>query len=312
MLTRKRILAAKIETTIGTAISLANADCGFIVYDPLIQPTASFIGRAQTGFFGPTKGVVGPRTGTLTFRTDLTGDGSGGVPAWASTFLPACGWVNSSGTFSPITAGPTASGGVKTITASVYQDGRIKSLRGCMGTFRIVGSPGDLVQIEWTFMGAFVDPADGAALSPTYPTTPPIRLAAGSISIGGWSPCYSSITIDAGNDVQALPCQTPADGSGIKHYIVADRTTTLTIDPESELVATANADTYNDWLDGNTDTFSLALVSGSDTITFAGPALQRTNIQETSRQGIEADTITAQFNRSSGDDNFTIAFSATP
>lgn len=312
MLQKKRILAAKIETTIGTAIALGNGDCGFVVYDPIIQATPTFNGRSQTGFFGPTKGAVGARTGTLTFKTDLTGDGAGGVPAWGATFLPACGWVNSAGTFSPITAGPTAAGGVKTLTMATYQDGRIKSLRGCMGSWRIVGAPGDLLQMEWTFMGAFADVVDGASLTPTYPTPPPFRLAGGSISIGGWSPCYSSLTIESGNDVQAVPCQTPTDKSGIKHYVVAGRTTTLTFDPESSLVATANADVYGDWLDGETDTFSLVLADDDDTITFTGPALQRTNVQEGVRQGLEVDTVTAQFNRSVGDDNFTIAFSATP
>jgi hypothetical protein len=162
--------------------------------------------------------------------------------------------------------------------------------------------------IEWTFTGVWQGVSDVSILSPTYPTRVPIRAAAGTLSIGSWAPCFSNMEIDAGNSIIARECISAADGSGLHSYMVGNREVTGTMDPEANLVATANANVYGDWLSGEEDTFSLALADAADVITLAGPKLQRTNVQEGDRGGNQIDNVTFQFNRNSGDDEFTITF----
>ncbi len=95
LLKRKRVLAAKIETVIGTAETLAGADAAFNVYNPMIQAAIEMEPREGQGGFGYLSSVPAGRIGTATFRTNLEWDGTATEPAWADTFFPACGWVKS-------------------------------------------------------------------------------------------------------------------------------------------------------------------------------------------------------------------------
>ncbi len=175
LLKRKKVLAAKIETTVGTAESLTAADAAFNVYNPMIQANISMEEREGQGGFGYLPAVPGGYGGTVTFRTMLEWDGSSTEPAWADTFFPACGWVKTIGTYNPTSQEPGAN--VKTLTIAVYEDGVRKTLAGCMGTFVVTLPTGRPGYIDWTFTGVWQAPSDVALISPTYPTVTPLRYA---------------------------------------------------------------------------------------------------------------------------------------
>ena len=81
------------------------------------------------------------------------------------------------------------------------------------------------------------------------------------------------------------------------------------MNPESRLVATY--DVFGKWLAGTEEALSIVLDDGTDVITFSAPKLQRTNVQEGDRSGLQIDDVSFACNPSSGDDEFTIAFSAS-
>src|SRR5690606_13116157 len=119
-------------------------------------------------------------------------------------FLPACGWVENAGVFTPKTAPPGTVAGVKTLTIGTYEDGLFKRLRGCMGNAVFTFIAGQKVMVAFTFTGIWDDPSDVAILTPTYPTTKPPRFANSGFSIGGsggWEPKLEQLTIDLGNEV---------------------------------------------------------------------------------------------------------------
>ena len=120
MLRRKRVLAAKIESTIGTAETLAAADAAMNIYNPIIQATIDMEARQGQGGFGMFSSVPGGRIGVATFRTYLEWDGTVTEPSWADTFLPACGYVKTGQVYTPRTEAPGTN--VKTLTIGVYQD----------------------------------------------------------------------------------------------------------------------------------------------------------------------------------------------
>jgi len=303
LLYRKSVVAAKIEATAGTAETLGNADAAFNVFNAVIQPEAEFETRERQGAFSHLPGVVAARAGTITFSTELFGDGAGGVPGWASTFLPACGWVNSTGTFTPRAEGPGSN--VKTLTIAKYEDGIRKILRGAVGTFEVVFNPGSRVMINWTFRGAWQAVTDLALLAPTYPTRSPMR-STGTYTIGAASHCFSSMTLNAGNEVVMRPCFNPADGTGFFTGIVTNRLPTGTFDPETKVVGTDPR--YTRWLAGTEEALSIALADANDTITFAAPKAQITNLQEGNRDVLLVDNITFQMNGDAGSDELSITF----
>mgnify|MGYP003652821754 CR=1 FL=1 len=127
-LKRKRVLAAKTETTPGTAESLAGSEAAFNVYNIIAQQEIDMDSREAQGGFGMHSSLAAGRKGRITFSVDASWDGTATEPSWADTFLPACGWVKSSQVFTPRTEVPGSN--VKTLTLAIYQDGMRKILSG--------------------------------------------------------------------------------------------------------------------------------------------------------------------------------------
>jgi len=319
-LRKRRVLAAKLEAAVGTAESLTADEAAFNVYDLTINPDADFHERPGQAGFSPLPGVVGARKGTATFWHEIYGSGvpeSGGgesVPAWAKVFLPACGVIQS-GADSPVfkVSSTSPTGGstplaVRTLTLGAYVDGVLKVLTGAMGTAVITCTHGQPAKIEYTFSGVWVAPTDAALLAPTYPTVLPARCAGGAITLGGWTPVLSEISIDLGNEVVMRPDATQA--AGLISALITGRRVTGTMNPESSLVA--EQDIYGDWLAGTEAALSIQVGAGSDgnTCTIAAPKAQTTRPSEIDRDGIQADQIEFQCNRSAaaGDDELTLTF----
>lgn len=305
LLRRKRTLAAKIETTVGEAETLANADGAFNIFDAKMVSDLENEERIGQGSFSRLPSVPGALGGTCTFTTELLGGSSD--PKWATVFLPACGYVGTTGVYAPVTGAPGGSGGVKTITIGLYEDGRLKQMRGCMGNAVFKFTAGKKVMIEFTFRGIWDEPVDASILTPTYPTTAPLRFVSSSLAIGSWSPKASEVTIDLGNNVVLR--EDSADASGYVSAVVTDMNPTGTIDPEAELIT--DNDTYGDWLSRAEAALAIALGATNNGVDFDAPKLQFSKVDDGDRNLLQTDPITFQLNRSAsaGDDHLTITFS---
>lgn len=306
LLTRKRVFAAKIESSAGTPEALSGSDATINVFDASIEPTIEMEDRQGQGAFGKMASVPGARTGRATFRTEITGDGSGGIPAWASKFLPACGWVATSKVYTPRTEGPGTN--VKTITLATYENGIMRRLHGAMGTFEFVLTAGKIAAIEWTFDGIYTEPSDVSILTPTYLTHAPFRFVAGTLTLGSWAPVLNELRINAGNTVILREDGTKA--SGVLTALVTDRTPTGSMDPEAVLVATV--DHGGKWMAGTLETLTVEMENATDIITIEGPKCQRINVVPGDRNGNQTDQIDFQFCKSAdaGDDELSIEFAA--
>lgn len=314
LLTRRRVLAAKIETTVGTAETLAAGDAGFNIFDAKISPQIETDNREGQGGFSPLTAVPGARGGQVTFAVELHGSGSAGapVPAWASTFLPACGMYDDSDTFRLESKPPEAAGAnTKTLTIGVYEDGLLKRIRGAMGTFNMVMASGKVIRLEFTFTGIWMAPSDVAILAPTYPTVIPPRFANSALDVGGdWTPRVAEMNIDLGNDVQLREDST--DVSAYHSAVIVDRETGGSMDPEATSVA--DHDAYGDWLRSTTGALTIDIGSGSadgNRIQIAAPAFQIVAPDEGDRNKIQTNEVDFRLVRSAaaGDDELTMAFS---
>ncbi|MBX3435549.1 MAG: hypothetical protein KF847_19705 [Pirellulales bacterium] len=308
LLRRRRLIAAKIETVPGVAESLAGADAAFNAANVIAQPNVEFNDREGQAGFSSLSGVMGARSGQVTFDIELATDGSGGNPGWATTFLPACGVVNpASTTWSPRSMGPGGSGQPKTITIATYIDGVRKLLRGCMGNAVFDFTDGKPAKVSFTFTGIWDSPTDVALLAPTYPAVRPIRMMGATITADATAlPPVQQFTLDLGNEVQMR--EDAANPSGYAHAVIVARNVRGSVNPEEKLVATR--DIYGDWLAMTERSLLFQVGNTNNQIVVAVPKWQARNVQESERNGLVVADIEWQANRSAsaGDDEITFTF----
>jgi len=308
LLRRKSVFAAKVEGTIGTAESLTGSEGVYNAMDFVIQPSVAMTRREGQGGFNYLPSMPEGMLGTCTIKHELTYDGTN-IPTWASVLLPACGWVESGGVFSPTTEAPGSN--VKTITIGHYKDGKRSLLSGAMGTFVITLETGKTAFITYTFTGKYSsNETDTALITPTYPTVLPLRFAAGALTFNSVALCTSSVTIDAGNSVIMRECVNASDRSGYVSALVTNRAPVITADPESVLVATQDRDAL--WLASTPQALS-ATINGptNSTIVIAAPKAQLENKQQGNRNDMMSDDLTWLATTGSAvDTELTITFNA--
>ena len=305
LLRRRSVFAAKVEGTIGTAEALTGAEGAFNAEDFMIQPNVPITRREGQGGFNYLPGVAEGMQGTCTVRMGMSYDGTT-VPTWASVLFPACGWIQSTGVFSPLSEGPGSN--VKTITIGHYKDGKRSLLSGAMGTFKIMAPTGKTAMIEFTFTGKYsTNETDTALIAPTYPTVLPLRVAAGALTWNSVALCTSNVEVDAGNSVIMRECMNATDRSGFISAIVTNRQPVITADPESVLVATQDRDAL--WLTSSPQAFSMQIGTTGTSVTIAAPKAQLENKQQGNRNDMLTDDLTWLATAgSSADTELTITF----
>lgn len=305
LLKRLSVVAIETEATSGTAETLVSADSNFNIYNATTTPNIETRERLREDSFSTRRSSVGPRSGSITFMVDITGDGAAGVPTWAAELLPACGFVNNSGTFEAKAEAPGSN--VKTLTIGHYENGRKKLLYGCAGNVKFILQSGQDAMAEFTFTGVWGGVTDEAMPSPTYPSDVPLRFAGSTITLGGVTPCVQQVEVDAGNNVVLREDATNA--TGFKSAIVSDRKVVGTLDPEAELVATK--DVYGNWLAGTEEALTIEVEDASDKMTLSMPKAQITTIADGERNQLRTDQISFKANfDSAANDELTIAFGA--
>lgn len=307
LLKRKRVLAAKVETTPGTAEALTSAEAAFNTYDIAIQQEVELESREGQGSFGMRASVPGGYKGKVTFKHDASWDGTSTEPSWADVFLPACGWVKSGQVFTPRTEAPGTN--VKTLTIAVYIDGMRKLLRGCVGTFKLNCPSGKAAFFEFEFSGIWTTPTDTAILAPTYPTASPLRFATSTTQWNSVDLAVESMVLDSGNTIKLR--EDSSDVSGFKAGLITNRIVKVTANPEAKLVATNPV--YTKLLDMSEHSLVWSLDGPTNSvIAFSVPKAQIIGLSEADREMLVTDDIEFQCNRNGSvvDEECSITFTA--
>ena len=304
-LLKKAVLGGKIESTIGTAEALTAADCTINAYNVVINPESEFEQREGQGGFGKLASIPGARRGRATFSVDLAYDGSA-VPAWASTYLPACGLVLSTATYRPRTEAPGSN--VKTATIAAFIDGVRRQIYGAVGNARFILPTGRMGRIEFDFQGVYSDESDTAIPSSiNYVNTLPLRVAGGATSWASSNICLEAATIDLGNVITARECSQSA--AGIDSFVITDRNIRVTGNPESKLIATQNR--YAQFRDSTEAVLSFTIAGPTtSTLVFSMPKAQIVAKPMGDRNGIMVDQIEWQANKNgdTADEELSITF----
>lgn len=311
---RQVVVAAKIETTPGTAIATAAADAVFFLADVgLPEVTAEEIDRYAPGSASPAKSIIGARRVMFTLRAEMHGLGSSGSPGWASILLPACGLYASTTTdWKLITAAPAASGNVpRTITVAVYVAGLRFVACGCMGNAKLIFENGRAPIIECELTGKLSAVADVPNIGVTLPTVTPPRCSNMTLSWNAKLPKTSRVEVDLQNEVYLREDISSAAGeSGYAYAMITGRRPIITMEPEMELAA--DLDVYNSWLAGTTGAAAIAVGGATwNKIEIAAPAAQIITPTLGDRDGVLTNPHQLLCTRSAADDDeLTITFTA--
>lgn len=239
MLVEIGMIAAKIETTPGTANAPAAVDAGILVWDIGLEERIDMGERnpVKTTFSRPTA-VPQRRMYELTFRSEIVGGTTAGSrpPVW--NLLRACAMTEAisagvSVTYTPLTA-PSSQ---ETLTIDVYRDGKRYRLTGAMGNCRVTVTDTGVPVFEFTFNGVYNAPVDASLLtSVPYTSAAPPAAVGGTLTLMTQTLRGVGFEFDLGNTVEMVEDMTQA--SGYLRALVVDRSPTITVAPEDELVAT--------------------------------------------------------------------------
>lgn len=244
-----RRIAAKVESTPGTAETLATADNNCRVWELAIGsldvPMDEDPSKYATGDFGLGESIPGPTTASISFRTKLARNltYSGTEPHY-SKFLEACGCEvdAAEGAWgSGYVVYPYKYAAEDTITIGVYDlergsspSGLFYQFAGCIGNCTIsVEGAGKPYNMAFEFMGALNDISDVVESDipelSGWQTDIPDRFLDGSLTIGGTNLCVSTMEFNFGNTVSPVQCV--GASTGYEKYGITAMEPTLTVNP---------------------------------------------------------------------------------
>lgn len=310
---RKRQLAAKVESTAGTAESLAAADAGILVEDVRFKPT--FEEQARNPLrdsLSRYTSVPGARTATVTFRAEVAGSGTVTTAPAMGKYLRACGFTETVGTAGVEYALTSTDSSIPTLTMGLYNDNTRWLLYGARGNVSFEGNANQIVYANFTFTGIYSEFEALASLTGiTYQSTvPPIfRGASCTFNFGSAysTGVFSRWTLDMGNNVVLRANANASSGLSYARIIERDPGGTFDLDIPSPTMDTAPDVTPNLMTMWTTPTTgSLSMVVGStagNRLSIAAPALQVVDMTDADRDGVSVHDFTYKMRLSALDDD---------
>ena len=311
MLTRRRVLLAKVEASEGTPETLTATDNPILVKDLRVNPNVRMYERELVL---PTLSLLPPipagATATVSFTAEVKGAGS----AYSATnrppiaeYLRACGFAETIDT----TAGAEkaiytpASSGIPSLTIGVYEDGIVHTIAGARGTVRFSGRVGEVLLAEFEFTGVWMGVQDAPLPSPTYDISNPPAMIGGQVTVDTYTPVITSFSLDIGNSVDMREDFTSS--TGYRSALITARNPRGSFDPEMTPVATY--DWFGKWKDGVSSTLSVAVGSVQyNRVKFDAPNIRYAGISEGDRSGILTAETEFVLAMNTGDDELTITF----
>lgn len=205
LLTRKRLILAKSESTYGTDSSPQGADAVLVRNLEITPIEADVVSRDLIRpYLGNYEQLLAQTRVSITFQVELAGSGTAGTAPRYGAILKACGMSETIVATTSVTYAPVSSA-FSSATIYFNNDGVLHKATGCRGTFTLNGEVGQIPTIDFTMTGVYNAPTDTAAPSVTYTNqaTPQIFKAGNTsnFSLLGHSGCLQMVNFDIANEV---------------------------------------------------------------------------------------------------------------
>jgi len=305
MLEQRTQLAAETEAVEGIAETLVAADAVLHANGKFMGNTAMHQRPMRSTSLSPFSAVPGARSGQIEFDVELKGSGAAGTPPEFGELLQACGMLETIVAGTSVTYTP-ASSSIPSLTMALYEDGMINKIWGARGDVKLVMNQGEPVMLHFVFTGADFSVTDGAFLSGvSYLSTLPPAFLNAQMTVDSYAALVQKLEMAIGNKVALRPDANQSSGN--KSALITSRVPVMSMDPEKVLVATY--DFYGKLRSGNEGAFTAQIGATAGNIcTITAPKVQYTKIDEAARDGLRNLGIDCQLNRSSGDDEISLAF----
>jgi hypothetical protein len=205
LLSRKRLIAAKVETTSGTdsvptgadALLVRNLDItplsGDVVSRDLVRP-----------YFGNYDQLIAKTSVAVSFEVELAGSGVAGAAPKYDAVLKACAMSGTVVAATSVTYAPVSSS-ISSCTIYYNVDGVLHKLTGCRGDMSMSCAVGAIPVLKFNMTGVYNAPTDTAALTPTYAAqATPLVFRQGNtsaFSILSYSAVLQSLEFNLANEI---------------------------------------------------------------------------------------------------------------
>jgi hypothetical protein len=206
LLSRKRLILAKTETTYGTDPTPTGAANAILVRNLEITPLqADTVTRDLIRpYLGNSDQLLAQTRVEVTFEVELAGSGTAGTAPAYGPVLKACGLSETVVATTSVTYAPVSSS-FSSVTIHFHNDGIRHKVTGCRGTFDLNAEVGQIPVISFTMTGIYNAPTDEALPTPTYANqSAPLIFKNGNtsnFSIFSYSGCLQSLSFQMANEV---------------------------------------------------------------------------------------------------------------
>ncbi|MBC7963804.1 MAG: hypothetical protein H7Y05_12770 [Steroidobacteraceae bacterium] len=313
MLTRRRVIAAKIEAVEGTAEVITVAEAGILAIDPKFDADIKMYDRANVKLnsLSTLVPIPGQQSGTISFKVELKGAAAtytAVIKPAVGIYLKACGFAetvdltvsNEKVTYLP------ASSGIPSLTIWMYDDGVVRKLKGCRGTVSFSGKIGEPVFADFKFTGVYDGAPALAMVNPTFEAAIPPVVLGTTLTIDAYAAVVESFSVDMGNEISLRPSVNAV--SGYLSALMTGRKPTGKLDPEMVLPATY--DFYTKWTSGSAGVLSIGPIGSVNynRITLSAPKCVYTKVGSGDRSGNQTADLDFALAMNTGDDEFKLEF----
>lgn len=314
LITAKRTMGLKLESTFGVAETLTSADYDFGFYDVQYSPEIEeYVRKLARGDFSRDKSVPGRRKFTVTCKHDLQEGSAAATPPQYWQALRACGMKQQTYGSTGVALTPHADYGNISATIEIVErqegsapKGLVLTGIGMTGNAKLVlSNVGQPIAIEFEFQGALQPPSERAfasMITPTgFDTAQPAAVLSATINLFATTQYLGKLTIDLGNKVEMF--SDPTKGAGYDGAHIVDREAMLELDPD--MVTTGDINLFTDHI--NATTGQLSITVGSK-MTISAPAAQYIQTYNPGdREGHVVNNLRCRLTRGSvGNDEFEI------
>jgi hypothetical protein len=207
LLTRKRTVLAKLETTYGVDPTPTGAANAMLVKNLNINPlSAELVSRDLIRpYFGNSEQLLATLFVQMDFEIEAVGSGAAGTAPAYDCLLQACGLdktvvATTSVEYKPIT------NSIKSVTLYYNVDGVLHKITGARGTVELSFSVKQIPVFKFSFTGLYNAPSDTAAPTVDYTAfmVPEIANTQNTpgFTLFGYSGALESVNFNMANDIQ--------------------------------------------------------------------------------------------------------------
>jgi hypothetical protein len=205
LLSRKRLILAKTESTYGTDSSPAGSDAVLVRSLEVTPLEADVVSRDLIRpYYGNSDQLLANARVRCSFEVELAGSGTAGTAPRYDALLKACGMASTIVASTSVTYAPVSSS-FSSCTIVYNLDGVQHKLTGARGTVSMNCQLGQIPTLQFELTGIYNAPTDTAAPTVTYSNqATPLIFKEGNTSafqFFSYSGCLSSVTFNLANEI---------------------------------------------------------------------------------------------------------------